>query len=160
IPPPAAHCDILATDFAVGLIRLEAKLVRTLVDYGSLLMFNKISTRLMAVRDVMSERFFLSLGIFLFVILFSTVASCLAQEGNGGDGLVAYWKFEEGAGGAVKDSSGNGNDGTIIPTNTPEPKWGAGEFTGSVSLSGCDDHHVRIPSSESLNKLKRQITVV
>jgi Concanavalin A-like lectin/glucanases superfamily len=123
-------------------------------------MCNKISTILMAVQPC-SERFCsLALGIFLFVIALPIVGSCLAQGGPGGGGLVAYWKFEEGAGNAVKDSSGNGNDGTIIPANAPEPKWGTGEFTGSVSLSGCNDHHVRIPSSESLNKLKGQITVV
>ena len=71
---------------------------------------------------------------------------------------MAHWKFDEGSGDAVKDSSGNGNDGTIVPANTPEPKWGTGEFAGSVSFSGR--HFVRIPPSESLNKLKRQITVV
>jgi len=123
-------------------------------------MWNKISTILMAVQPCRERFYSLAFGIFLFVIALPIDGSCLAQVGPGGGGLVAYWKFEEGAGDAVKDSSGNGNDGTIIPTNTPEPKWGTGEFAGSISLSGCDDHHVRIPSSESLNKLKRQITVV
>jgi hypothetical protein len=109
----------------------------------------------------MSERFCsLAFGIFLFVIALPVVGSCLAQGGPGSSGLVAHWKFEEGAGEAVKDSSSNGNDGAIVPANTPEPKWGTGEFAGSVSFSGDNDHYIRIPASESLNKLKKQITVV
>ena len=60
----------------------------------------------------------------------------------------------------VKDSSINGNDGTIVPPNGPEPKWGTGKFASSISLSGINDNHVRIPSSESLNRPIKQITVV
>jgi len=37
------------------------------------------------------------------------LAPVQAQE----DGLVAEWHFDEGAGSVLKDSSGNGNDGTI-----------------------------------------------
>ena len=29
------------------------------------------------------------------------------------EGLVAEWHFDEGAGNILKDSSGNGNDGTV-----------------------------------------------
>lgn len=38
------------------------------------------------------------------------------------DGLVGYWKFDEGSGVTAKDSSGNGNDGTLVngPTWTAE----------------------------------------
>ena len=109
----------------------------------------------------MSERFCsLALGIFLFVIALAIVGSCSAEDETVGGGLIAHWKFEEGAGDVVKDSSGEGNDGTIVPANTPEPKWGTGDFAGSVSFSGGNDHFVRIPPSASLNNLKRQITVV
>src|SRR6476620_269411 len=102
----------------------------------------------MGVWAVMSERFCrLAFGIFLFVIALPIVGSCLAQVAPGGGGLVAHWKFEEGAGDAAKDSSGSGNGGAIVPTNTPEPKWGTGEFAGSVSFSGDNDHYVRIPAS-------------
>jgi Concanavalin A-like lectin/glucanases superfamily len=99
------------------------------------------------------------LGIFLFGIALPLVAFSAWGE-PAGSGLVAHWKFEEGSGDTAKDSSGNGNDGTIVPANAPEPKWGTGEFAGSVSLGGGTDYHVRIPASDSLNKLKRQITVV
>lgn len=110
----------------------------------------------------MSEKFCsLAFGTFLFVAsALATVGSCSAEDEALGGGLMAHWTFHEGAGDVVKDSSGEGNDGTIIPANTPEPKWGTGDFAGSVSFSGGNDHFVRIPASASLNHLKRQITVV
>ena len=30
------------------------------------------------------------------------------------EGLIAYWKFDEGVGGAIKDYTQNGNDGTAL----------------------------------------------
>ncbi len=109
----------------------------------------------------MGERFCsFVFGMFLFVIASAVVGPCSAQDETVGGGLIAHWKFEEGAGDVVKDSSGEGNDGTIVPANTPEPKWGTGSFAGSVSFSGGNDHFVRIPPSASLNNLKKQITVV
>jgi Concanavalin A-like lectin/glucanases superfamily len=108
-----------------------------------------------------SERFCsLALGIFLFIIALAIVGSCSAEDKTAGAGLIAHWKFAEGVGDVVKDSSGEGNNGTIVPANTPVPKWGTGDFAGSISFSGGNDHFVRIPPSASLNKLKRQITVV
>ena len=63
----------------------------------------------------MSERFCsLVFGTFLFVIALAIVGPCSADETVGG-GLIAHWKFDEGAGDVVKDSSGEGNDGTIVP---------------------------------------------
>jgi hypothetical protein len=98
-----------------------------------------------------------ALGIFLLGIAWPNIGSFSAEEGLGGGSLVGHWKFKEGSGNAIADSSGNGNDGTIAPVNAREPKWGTGEFAGSVSFGGGT--FVRISSSESLNKLKRQITV-
>jgi hypothetical protein len=109
----------------------------------------------------MSERFCsFVFGIFLFLIALAISGPCSADDETVGGGLIAHWKFDEGAGDAVKDSSGNGNDGTIVPANTPEPKWGTGEFADSVSFSGDNDHYVRISPSTSLNNVKKQITVV
>ena len=103
-------------------------------------------------------RYGFALGTFLVGVACLLDRSVAAEEDLGGGGLVAHWKFDEGSGNAVKDSSGNGNDGTIVPANATEPTWGTGEFAGAVLLSGGTV--VRVPSSESLNKLKRQITVV
>jgi len=109
----------------------------------------------------MGERFCsLVFGMFLFVITLAVVGPCSAQDETVGGGLIAHWKFEEGAGDVVGDSSGESNDGTIVPANTPEPKWGTGYFAGSVSFSGGNDHFIRIPPSASLNNLKKKITVV
>lgn len=100
------------------------------------------------------------LGVFLFVIGLAIIGSCSAEDKAVSGGLVAHWQFTEGAGDLVKDSSGAGNDGTIVPANTPEPKWGTGDFAGSVSFSGNNGHFIRIPASASLNNLKKQISVV
>ena len=49
-------------------------------------------------------------------------------------GLAGYWRFEEGSGGTVADSSGNGNDGTII---APGSAWATDVNPfGSVYQSG------------------------
>jgi hypothetical protein len=97
-------------------------------------------------------------AIFLVCIAWLLVGPSAADEALGSGGLVAHWKFKEGSGNAVKDSSGDGNNGTIVPANSPESKWGTGKFAGSIAFDGGTI--VRIPSSESLNKLKRQITVL
>ena len=76
------------------------------------------------------------------------------------DGLVAHWEFNQNNDNTAEDSSGNGNDGTLVPANSTEAKWGTGQFAGSLSLSGENDHFVRVPSSASLNNVKKQITVV
>jgi len=109
----------------------------------------------------MGERvFYVVFGMLVFAIASAILGPCSAQDETAGGGLIAHWKFEEGAGDLVKDSSGEGNDGTIVPANTPEPKWGIGDFAGSISFSGGNDHFVRIPPSVSFNNLKKQITVV
>jgi len=38
------------------------------------------------------------------------------------DGLVGWWRFEEGTGLTAHDKSGNGNDGTLNPSDDP-PAW-------------------------------------
>jgi hypothetical protein len=108
----------------------------------------------------MTSRFNLVAGMALIVIAVTIVAPCSAEDGSLGRGLIAHWKFEDGAGDVVKDSSGRGNDGIIVPANTLEQKWGTGDFAGSVSFSGDNDHFVRIPPSASLNSLKKEITII
>ena len=45
---------------------------------------------------------------------------------------VGIWKFDEGKGDTAKDSSGNGNDGTL----TNKPKWVDGKFGKALELDG------------------------
>ena len=43
----------------------------------------------------------------------------LVVAGSASADLVAHWTFDEGSGAVVTDSSGNGNDGTIVNN----PAW-------------------------------------
>jgi len=52
------------------------------------------------------------------------------------DGLVGWWKFDEGSGTIAYDSSGNGNDGNL----TGGPTWATGKIGGALSFDGADDY--------------------
>jgi hypothetical protein len=69
------------------------------------------------------------------------------------NGLVGYWSFNEGAGTAAMDSSGNGNTGTLING----PTWVSGKSGTALSFDGADDY-VEIPETQSLN-LSSALTV-
>jgi prepilin-type N-terminal cleavage/methylation domain-containing protein len=48
------------------------------------------------------------------------------------NGLVGYWKFDEGSGIVAKDSSGYGNDGVLISS----PSWVSGKILNGLSFPG------------------------
>ena len=48
------------------------------------------------------------------------------------NGLVGWWKFDEGSGTVAYDSSGNGNHGNLING----PTWTTGKIGGSLSFDG------------------------
>jgi len=50
-------------------------------------------------------------------------------------GLVGYWKFDEGSGTIVEDSSGNSNDVTVNGAT-----WTNGKIGGALSFDGVDDY--------------------
>jgi hypothetical protein len=52
-----------------------------------------------------------------------------------GQGLVAHWKFDEGAGGIAYDSAGD-NDGTLVNG----PVWTSGILDGALNFDGLDDY--------------------
>ncbi len=64
----------------------------------------------------------------------------LAQVGTAADpSLVGWWTFDDGSGATAKDSSGNGNDGTLIG----DPTWGTEDgHAGILVLDGVDDRMV------------------
>jgi hypothetical protein len=62
------------------------------------------------------------------------------------NGLVGWWKFDEGSGTVAYDSSGNGNDGSL----TNGPTWTAGKIGGALSFDGLNDF-VYVPSIRSVN---------
>jgi len=60
--------------------------------------------------------------------------------------LVAYWKFDEGAGSTAADSSGNRNTGIL----TNGPLWTPGRIGSALYFDGTDDN-VTVADSNSLN---------
>jgi hypothetical protein len=53
-------------------------------------------------------------------------------------GLVAYWKFDEGAGATAADSSGNGYTLSLVNG----PTWTAGKLNGGLSFNGLNEYGV------------------
>lgn len=54
------------------------------------------------------------------------------------DGLLGYWKFDESSGTTAADSSGNGNNGTLV--NGPIWQPADGVTGGSLLLDGTNDY--------------------
>ena len=63
------------------------------------------------------------------------------------DGLVGWWKFDEGSGSVAADSSGNGNDGTL---NGPVEWTEDGKVGGAMAFTG-PYNFVLVPDAPSLN---------
>ena len=78
-------------------------------------------------------RFFFGVGIFLLAHGLTT-GYVAAQLQNG---LVGYWSFDDGTGTIASDSSGNGNNGTLVNG----PSWiTSGEIAGALFFDGVDDY--------------------
>lgn len=54
------------------------------------------------------------------------------------NGLVGHWKLDENNGTTAADSSGNGNDGTLVDMN-PGTDWVSGKIGGGLHLDGTND---------------------
>ncbi len=53
----------------------------------------------------------------------------------GASGFIAYYPLDEGTGNIATDTSGNGNDGTLVGN----PQWVAGQIDGALQFDGTDD---------------------
>ncbi len=53
-------------------------------------------------------------------------------------GLIGYWGFDEGSGTLASDSSGNGNNGSLLPVMST-PTWTTGKSFGALSFDGEND---------------------
>ena len=67
--------------------------------------------------------------------------------------FVGIWKFDEGKGDTTKDSSGNGNDGTLMDN----PKWVDGKFGKALEFDGSS--FVDMGNDESL-QFDGDVTIV
>ena len=61
------------------------------------------------------------------------------HKDSGGDGLVAYWKFNEGSGTTVKDLSGNGNHG-LLTNDSHGDDGGAAFATGTPTWEEIENY--------------------
>ena len=84
--------------------------------------------------------------VYLSLIVVTLFCASLSHAEIPVENLAGAWLFNEGAGDTVKDSSGNGNHGTIAGG---EPQWVDSEIGMSMEFDGVDDY-IEIPDSESL----------
>jgi glucose/arabinose dehydrogenase/mono/diheme cytochrome c family protein/regulation of enolase protein 1 (concanavalin A-like superfamily) len=65
------------------------------------------------------------------------------------DGLVAWWRFDDGSGGSAVDATGFGRDGTLT---APLPQWETmGKIGGALRFTGEFAQSVTVPDHPSLN---------
>jgi uncharacterized protein (TIGR02145 family) len=62
----------------------------------------------------------------------------VAFDYNGGK-PIAHWKFDEGQGRTLGDSSGHGTNGTVV-FDTNSTGWSAGKVNGAFDFDGTDDY--------------------
>ncbi|MCH6236131.1 LamG-like jellyroll fold domain-containing protein [Cognataquiflexum rubidum] len=66
------------------------------------------------------------------------------------NGLVGHWKMNEGSGAKLIDSSGNGNNATIMNTSSGVV-WVQGKDGLAINLNGFSNRFATVPSNSSLN---------
>ncbi len=67
-----------------------------------------------------------------FVLVLGLVLTGMAKAAD--PDLVGSWRFDEGSGTTAFDSSGNGNDGTVVG----DALWVAGKFGGALEFNGSN----------------------
>jgi Concanavalin A-like lectin/glucanases superfamily/Phosphoesterase family/Pectate lyase superfamily protein len=67
-------------------------------------------------------------------------ASATVTVGAASNGLIGWWKFDEGSGTTASDSSGSGNTGTL----QNGAAWTTGKTGSAVSLNGSQNQSVQI----------------
>ncbi|MEM5797610.1 MAG: LamG-like jellyroll fold domain-containing protein [Candidatus Aenigmatarchaeota archaeon] len=68
------------------------------------------------------------------------------------NGLVAYYKMNEGSGSTTSDNSGNGNTGTLKPSCPNCPSWDNGVEDKALRFDGVDDYvGINIPQYQYPN---------
>jgi hypothetical protein len=85
-------------------------------------------------------------------IVGAVLVLALAQRATAGQ--IGYWAFDDGTGAIARDSSGNGNNGTL----TGGPAWTVGQFGKALQFDGVDDY-VNIPHNDNLIPTTGKVTV-
>jgi hypothetical protein len=70
-------------------------------------------------------------------------------------GLVAHWRFDETAGSAIRDSSGNGNMGMLLGTTRFTP----GHIRGALDIPAADGSGVTVPPTASVETIGGGFTI-
>ena len=89
-----------------------------------------------------------AIAVFATISLLFSLISLVpkAQAAAPTNGLVGYWAFDEGSGTTAGDSSGNGNNGTLVNG----PTWTAGKVgSQAISFDGSNDY-IAVSNSTSL----------
>ena len=76
------------------------------------------------------------------------VASRPSGLPNVTDGLVGWWKLDEGTGSTAADSSGLSNNGTL----TNSPTWATGQIGGALAFNGSSQYAYMTNVVEGTNK--------
>ena len=79
-------------------------------------------------------------------VTMSAARAVTATFGGTSAGPVAAWGFDDASGNVARDSSPNGNDGTLVNG----PTWTTGRHGGALLFDGVDDR-VRVNDSNSLD---------
>jgi hypothetical protein len=70
-------------------------------------------------------------------------------QSNQNTGFVGWWKLDETSGTAAADSSGSGNNGTLVNMTSPSC-WVTGQIGNALVFDGLDDY-VNLGTNSSLN---------
>lgn len=81
---------------------------------------------------------------------FTTSVYLRTNWNSSSSGLVGWWKLDETTGTTAADSSGNGNDGTLMRMGSS--KWTTGAVGGALEFDGNNDY-VDLPIGSVINSL-------
>lgn len=87
-----------------------------------------------------------------FVLLAVVCATAFAVARSASADLVAMWLLDEGKGGDIKDSSGNGHDGAI----EGKADWTDGKFEKALAFGGG---RVHVKTADDLNLMQWSLSV-
>ena len=138
---PSNACAGKAKVRAQSRKRRPPKPARKQAGRGLLRLYN---LRLSIVKQSQPHHTSRALRVLPLFLLFFLLSLCLfhtpARAGCGDpeNGLVGWWKLDDGSGTSAADSSGNGNTGTL--NGSPLPTWTTGKINGALTFDGSSQY--------------------